>query len=191
MAFPTHLLAPVGGEIYCHVFENARTGLVRDLYWSVTVDFAPIIYAHERFCCNAMVEWFRIKGRDFPFVEPFKLSLPADDPIAESSFYMTEHAQANSTTLRLACVDSARFHAELEMVVDFHGYTGDDAEPAMRVAATTELQFSGLIVVLGNLDPSPSSPEEVVALASQFADLSGYDPPLNQGFRYLFRPSVR
>jgi len=68
---------------------------------------------------------------------------------------------------------------------------GGDANPAMRVAASTELQFTGLIVVPGNLDPKPTDEAAVISTVSQFLDLSGYDPPLNQGFRYLFRPKNR
>ena len=91
----------------------------------------------------------------------------------------------------LSYIDNDRFRVELEMIVDFHGYVGGDANPAMRVGASTELQFTGLIVVPGNLDPKPTDEVAVISTASQFLDLSGYDPPLKQGFRYLFRPKNR
>ena len=40
--FPSKSLVPSGGQIYCHIFENRRTGLKRNLFWSITVDFKSI-----------------------------------------------------------------------------------------------------------------------------------------------------
>jgi hypothetical protein len=40
--FPSKKLVPSGGQIYCHIFENRRTGLKRNLFWSITVDFKSI-----------------------------------------------------------------------------------------------------------------------------------------------------
>ncbi len=190
MAFPAYQLRPFGGEIYCHIFENQLTGVARDAYWSVTIDFAPLVYGKDTFRCNAMVEWLQLGKGDFRNIRQHRINLP-DASHAEASFYMTEHDNASSTSMLLSYIDNDRFRVELEMIVDFHGYFGGDANPAMRVAASTELQFTGLIVVPGNLDPKPTDEAAVISTASQFLDLSGYDPPLNQGFRYLFRPKNR
>ena len=188
--FPVDQLRPVGGEIYCHIFENHLTGVSRDAYWSVRVDFAPLVYGGGSFRCNAMVEWLQLGDGDYRNVVKHKINLP-DASHAESSFYVTEHDNAKSTSMLLSYVDNDRFRVELEMIVDFHGYLGGDANSAMRVAASTELQFTGLIVVPGNLDPKPADEPAVISVASEFLELSGYDPPLKQGFRYLFRPKNR
>ncbi len=190
MTFPANQLHPIGGEIYCHIFENQLTGISRDAYWSVTVDFAPLVYGKDKFRCNAMVEWLQLGNGDFRNIVNQKVNLP-DVSHAEASFYMAEHDNASSASMMLSYIDNDRFHVELEMIVDFNGYLGGDVNPAMRVAASTELQYTGLIVVPGNLDPKPADETAVVSTASQFLDLSGYDPPLKQGFRYLFRPKNR
>lgn len=190
MTFPANQLRPNGGEIYCHIFENQLTGVTRDAYWSVTVDFAPLLYGKDTFRTLAMVEWLQFRIRDFRDIKQYRINLP-DSSHAEASFYMTEHDNAAATSMLLSYIGDARFHVELEMMVDFHGYLGGDANPVMRVAASTELQFTGLIVVPGNLDPKPDDEAAVISTASQFLDLSGFDPPLKQGFRYLFRPRTR
>jgi len=190
VTFPANQLRPIGGEIYCHIFENQLTGVTRDAYWSVTIDFAPLVYGKDTFRCNAMVEWLQLGNGDFRNIAQLRINLP-DASHAEASFYMTEHDNASSTSMLLSYIDNDRFRVELEMIVDFHGYVGGDANPAMRVEASTELQFTGLIVVPGNLDPKPTDEVAVIRTASQFLDLSGYDPPLKQGFRYLFRPKNR
>ena len=190
MVFPAHLLKPNGGEIYCHIFENQHTGVARDAYWSITVDFAPIVYGKDKFRCNAMVEWLQFTKRDFRELAEYRIVLP-DGSQAEASFYINEHDNASSTSLTLNYLGDDRFHVDLEMIVDFHGYAGGDANPALRVVASTELQYTGLIVVPGNLDPKPEDEAGVIAAASQFVELASYDPPLKQGFRYLFRPQNR
>ncbi len=190
MTFQANELRAVGGEIYSHVFENRRTGIARDAYWSVAIDFAPFLYGNTTFRCNATVDWLQLGKCDFRNIVQHRINLP-DASHAEASFYMTEHDNALSTSMSLSYIDYDRFHVELEMIVDFHGYIGDDANPAMRVAGSTELLFTGLIVVPGNLDPKPADETAVIRTASQFLDLSGYDPPLDHGFRYLFRPKKR
>jgi hypothetical protein len=47
MRFPSESLIPSGGQIYCHIFENERTGLPRKLFWSITITFEPIHYGEN------------------------------------------------------------------------------------------------------------------------------------------------
>jgi hypothetical protein len=57
MRFPSEALVPTGGEIDCHVFENERTGLVRNLFWSITIGFQPLRYGEDEFECSMTCEW--------------------------------------------------------------------------------------------------------------------------------------
>ena len=97
---------------------------------------------------------------------------------------------AKSASLTINYLDDSRFHVDVDMIVDFHGWTGDDADPAMRVRATADVTYTGLIVVPGNLDPKPTGLEEVTRVAAEFAELNGYETPEQQGFRYLLRPNI-
>ena len=42
MAFPVNELKGVGGRCYAHLFENAGAGVSRNLFWSFTIEFAPV-----------------------------------------------------------------------------------------------------------------------------------------------------
>lgn len=173
--------------MYSHIFENATTGVARNHFWSITVDFDPIEYADESWNCSMTCEWLRFDVKRWTDVAT-SLTLPADDDFAESSFYMTAHDLASSTKLALSHLTANRFRAKLSMVIDFHGYTGDDADPAMLVTADTEIEYSGLSILPDNLFPKPSTPDLAKNAASDFIDLNMYDEPVLQGHRFILKP---
>jgi|GEM_PF-2078647 len=101
MAFPAENLVATGGELYCHVFENSLTGMPRDLYWSATLNFAPIDYCGNSLTCSATIEWLRITQRDFRQISNYRFFLDGAGSVAEASFYMSRHDNATSATVSL------------------------------------------------------------------------------------------
>jgi hypothetical protein len=188
MKFPAASLVPRGGQMYSHIFENQYTGIAREHFWSITVDFAPIKYANESWDCSMTSEWIRFGVRNWRDLNNSRLTVPPDDGLVESSFYMTEHDLASSTDLSLAYLAENRFRIRLEMTIDFHGYIGGDANPEMRVAAETEIEYTGLVVIPENLFPKPLTPQLVKNVASEFVDLSAYHEPEKEQHRFLLRP---
>lgn len=188
MAFPADSLVPVGGEMYSHIHENPNANLQRDHFWSIRIDFAPIEYGDESWDCSAASEWIRFNVRDWRELHDTQHERLAYDPLVESSFYMTEHDPADVTLLTLSHVGANRFHVRMEMLVDFHGYLGGDENPDMPVAAETEIEYTGLVIVPENLFPKPSTVEELNEVASPFVDLSAYHEPKQDRFRFVFRP---
>jgi hypothetical protein len=59
-----------GGSYYAHIFENARSGLPRALYWSFTVDFGRINYLRENWDSSLTVEWITLGVREFAGTHP-------------------------------------------------------------------------------------------------------------------------
>lgn len=188
MAFPAEKLIATGGELYCHVFENSLTEIPRDLYWSATLEFAPIDYCGDSLTCSATIEWLRIAQRDFRQISDFRFSLDGTDSFAEASFYMSRHDNATSASMSLTFLDADRFRLGLDMVVDFLGYDDGDADPALYVAGVADVSYSGLIIVPGNLFPKPGTVDDVLAVAGDFVNLDSYGPPHFQGFRYVLKP---
>ena len=188
MSFPASKLTPRGGEIYSHIFDNALTGLSRGHFWSITVNFDPIDYADESWDCSMTCESLRFDTRRWTNLGNRTLSLPADDQFAESSFYMTEHDLASSTKLTLTCLTANRFRLQMAMTVDFHGYTGDNANPEMLVTADAEIEYSGLSIVPENLFPKPDTSELAKDAASQFVDLNLYNEPVWEGHCFILKP---
>ena len=135
--FPAEKLVAAGGEIYCHLFENPRTGLPRNVYWSVTIDFHPMEYDGTRFKrCSMTCEWLTWPLRDWRQLEGRSLDLKHGDGGSELSFYLWEHHPGISTRLRIGARDGARFAVEMDMVVDFTGdFSGGPQSGAGRAGA--------------------------------------------------------
>lgn len=103
---------------------------------------------------------------------------------------MTQHDQARQVTLRLRRDGATRFIATMKMVADFHGYAGGDEDPNLSIAAETEIRYFGLIVVKGNLNPKPTTKTKALAVAKEFVDLTTYRDPIDEEWRWLFRPKA-
>ncbi len=189
--FPSKALEPSGGQIYCHIFENKHTGLARNLFWSITVDFKPIQYGDEKFDCSMTCEWIRWPLRDWRDLDGKQLDVEFGEDGIESSFYMTEHDIASHTTLSLHHRRRNVFTVNANMLVDFHGYYGGDADPSMPVHAEVDLPFIGLLVTPANLSPKPTTPTKLKKVVSEFVDLAAYKEPepwMSHGF--IFRPAA-
>lgn len=189
MRFPSNKLVPSGGEIYCHLFENRHTGVERNLYWSVTVDFEPIQYGEDEFACSLTCEWITWPVRDWRELDGRQLDVRGGQDLVEASFYMSRHDPATQTRLSLRHYRANEFRVVVDMLVDFHGYYGDDANPAMPVHAEAEVPYIGVLVNPENLFPKPLTPAEVENAVAPFADLSSYEEPEPWRHRsFILRP---
>ena len=188
MAFPANQLVATGGELSSHVYENRSTSVPRDLYWSASLNFAPLNYCGESLECSATVEWLRIPNRNFRDINQTRIKFGEDDPISEASFYMSRHDVARTAMMTLSYLDDDRFRLALEMTVDFLGYDEGDENPNLYVTGEADVTYTGLIIVPDNLSPKPTTETDVLGIAEAFADLDCYQKPIHQGFRYLLPP---
>lgn len=191
MKFPSKVLVPKGGEIYCHIFENDNIGLARCLFWSITVDFAPVKYGENEFSCSMTSEWIPWPVRDWRELDGKLLDVDYGENGIESSFYMTEHDTGTHTKLVLHRSGENVFTVCWDMLVDFHGFYGGDANPAMPVHAEVDVQYIGLLITPDNLSPKPTTPTMLRTVASEFVDLTVYEGPEPRGSHgSIFRPAT-
>lgn len=188
MEFPASSLIPRGGEMYSHVFENPRMGIERDHFWSITIHFEPIEHAGNAWNCSMTTEWLRFGIRNWRELDGYELQPGINDAGVESSFYMTCHDLGRCTQLKLSYLQGNRFRVKMDLIVDFHGYAGGDEDPAMAVSADAEIEYTGLIVVPDNLFPNPQDAQDVCRVAAPFVDLTTYEAPERDDFRFVLRP---
>lgn len=198
MRLPVKSLKAVGGEMYAHIFENESTGLARNLFWAVSIDFAPIHYADSELDCAMTCEWIPWPARDWRELDGEVLdvifnpdgTVKSGPPSVEASFYMTAHDPARRVSLKLNRNGGTKFAAAMDMVVDFHGYAGGDEDPNLLIAGQTEIAYRGVIVVKNNLFPKPTTEAEVLAVAGKFIDLTTYRAPVDEEWRWVFPPKA-
>ena len=189
--FPSKSLAPKGGEMYCHIFENSSTGLVRNLFWSITVEFEPVQYGENEFSCAMTCEWIPWPVRNWRELDGRRLVADYGEHGVESSFYTTQHDIGTRTELALFHRKANLFAVKMDMLVDYRGYYGGDDNPAMAVHAEVDVPFIGLLIIPDNLSPKPATPSQLQSVASQFVDLSSYEAPKPwQGHGSIFPPAV-
>lgn len=155
MGFPSHSLRSVDGEIYCHVFENENVGLKRNLFWSITVRFAPIRYGGAEQGCSMTCEWIVLPIRSWKELDGLQLEVDYGEAGTESSFYMAEHHFGSHTRLSLSHQARNVFRVVMDMQVEFDGYLGGDEDPAMQVHADALVPFTRLLVLPDNSSRSP------------------------------------
>ena len=189
MKFPAESLVPIGGEIYCHIFENLQTGIARSLFWSITVDFEALKYGEQEFDCSMTCEWIPWSIRKWRELDGKQLETDYGEEGIESSFYMGRHDIGTRTKIALRHLRGSLFTVKMDMLVDFQGYYGADQNPAMPVKAEVVVPFIGLLLIPGNLTPRPIEVGELRNVASEFVDLSMYNElePWNS-HGWIFRP---
>ena len=183
--FPADRLSASGGRIYCHLFENPRTGMPRNIYWSLTIDFHPIQYEGSEWECSMTCEWLTWPLRDWRDLAGRTLAFYYGDDGAEASFYAGEHHIAKHARIEIGARNGSVFELAMEMIVDFAGLAGTDRNPAMAVRGRAVVPYSGIIVVPDNLAPALNTPAEVTQAVSAYLDTSLYAAPERR--RHAFR----
>jgi hypothetical protein len=186
--FPANKLAASGGDIHCHLFENPRSGLARNIYWSITIDFQSIEYEGEDWQCSMTCEWLTWPLRDWRELGGQSLDLSYGDGGSESSFYMWQHDSGKSTRLHIGSRTGNSFDVTMQMVVDFAGYRGPDRNPAMLVRGRATVPYTGVIVVPENLSPKPNTAVEVSHAVATYLDTTLLKAPERRNHAYWMEP---
>jgi hypothetical protein len=128
-----------------------------------------------------------LSARSWRSLDGLLLSDCSQPDLIECTYYQnSEHHWANLNSLSFRC---AKQIGELSVTLSLHipSETNSD-EPAITMTVEGEVIFEGIIVVPGNLSPSPVTPQEAAKTAAAFADLERFREPIWDRFRYVFGP---
>jgi hypothetical protein len=178
-------LRPIGGEIYAHLFENPRTGVARNLFWNLRIDCEPVRLDGEEWDCSVAVEWLRWTVPNWRSLDAKGLRDVSAPEMVEASVYLVaEHHTVAVEDLRLTLVEGNAFSVRLSGTAVIGG------SPRARVEfdITTTLNFTGVVVVPGDLFPKPVTAEEVNQAVSQFIALDGLRSAEGENHRFLLAP---
>ena len=177
------------GTIYAHVFENLSAGIPRNLFWNLGIDLGLSSEEVADQIQSISCSWMTLAPRRWRDLDGLSLSDCLQPSIIECTFYRdSEHHWADLDAFSLRCTKEV---GHLDMVLSLHTPSVTvDNESAIRMNVECEAIFDGIIVVPGNLKPSPTTPEEAIKVASEFADIGAFQEPIWDRFRYIFRPAL-
>lgn len=181
-------LRPVGGEIYAHIFENPRTGVPRNLFWNMRVEFEPVTLEGDEWDCSFLADWLTWPVRtwhDLDGMDLEKVELP--EMVEPSLYVLAEHHPATVRELRLGGRKGSSFEAAVTASAQIRTERGQSTVPISFVCS---LQFIGIIVVSGNLEPKPSTPAHAGEAVAQFILMDGLRQPRSEEWRYVLEPET-
>jgi hypothetical protein len=192
MDFPLEKLTPRGGEITVVINPEGE----RHLWWQVGVDFENIGYPDK----NLGEVGFQIElvhdVRCWQELKVDHLKLLRDDPKAQLWFnFINWDHPVREAVLSIERRVENIFTIEVEMVVDFYGWSEVDRNPYMPISAKINLPFLHLWLVY-NL--GAKAIDEAKAIASEFVDLTCFEEPSMRTMQildrdcadFLFRPRL-
>ena len=180
------LFATESGEIDAFLFENNKTGLARDLFWSITVDLKPIALFDESWECSFQCEWMTWPVRTIDDLDGVGLTQLRQPDLVEATMYVDAlHQWVTVSQLAVRRAVGAGYQADIagEYELEANG-----RRQSGQFQLQCDLVFEGIIVVPENLTPRPSNPKEVAEVVAPFISLAGFKEPRLDGFRYLLRP---
>lgn len=176
-----------GGTLYGHVFENAKTGAPRNLYWSISIDFLPVLLDGARWDASMSCEWLVWPVQRWQDLDGAGLSSVRLPDSVEASFYIAEHHLGLISAISLRRRTGALFDVTASLTVDIELPDGTIVSGAEIHAAATAT-FEGIYVLPGNLSPQPNTPALAKAALAPFLSLADFAEPKWDRFRYVFEP---
>ena len=183
-------LSSNGGELYCHVFENASTGLSRGLFWCVSINVEPPIESPTDYSSALTCEWLRWPAEKWWDLDGYSARFNMEDTEKEASMYWFTHHPAKQAYISLSHQNGNTFLASMRLDVQ---YVDSELEQYARSSAVKSeglVSFTGLIMAPGNLGISPSDAETIDQAASKFVDLSTFEEKEVCESGFLYRPKL-
>ncbi len=179
------------GELFGHIFQNVSAGVPRGLCWNFSLPCAPISWERGEWECSVLCEWLQWPVRDWTSLDGATLQTSSNPALVECSMYFTEHHPVRLESLSIKRIArSARFQIALSGVFDLQGYGELDARN-IPLAMRGEVDFGGVIVVPGNLNPEPANPADVIRLVEPFLTLSNLSEPAWDNFRFTMSADLQ
>ncbi len=116
---PVDRLIAKDGSIRAMVFENEFAGVERNMFWSVEINFAPVVYDGEEVQPSMSADWIVLPVRDWRKLQG--VTINGDRDTIEASFYVFEHDLAPWSEIAFGERHGRQFDVTFNMKVDILG----------------------------------------------------------------------
>ncbi|KZK96877.1 MULTISPECIES: hypothetical protein [unclassified Pseudovibrio] len=152
------------GEVSGVLFENPRTSVRRNLYWSACIELSRFTYFGEDWKTILSFDWLVLPSEK----TSFEISDQNIDVVECSWYFIYQHITAKSGTLTLEPVDEYRaFEISFSVVVDSPGWDDDPCQD-IEIAGTVKLPCSGISLMRNSFFPKPNSEIEAREMIAPF-----------------------
>jgi hypothetical protein len=172
--FPVEQLRPLAGQLEGFLFENLRTGLARDVFFSITIPFAPIPYGNEIAETCLLIEWLRFGGKDWRSFSGNKIEGTRG---IEASFYLFDHRPAKELLLEVLSREGLDFDVRVRISVDLNDRYDLPTPPMSVVDVRTSVRFCGIRIAESLLRYDPLQANEARRLLEPFVAVDLYEEP--------------
>ena len=169
------------------MFENVSTGAPRNLYWSVNIDFSPVLLDGATWDVSMSYEWMVWPARRWVDLDGAGLSSVRLPDFVEASFYIAEHHLGTASDLSLRRRAGVSFDVTASLTVDIDLPDGT-ALSDVKIQADATITFDGIYVLPNNLVSKPNTPELAKAALAPFLSPADFAEPKWDRFRYVFEP---
>jgi hypothetical protein len=158
-------LAPIRGEIFCHLFENLHANIDRALFWSLGIDFAPRAFGNRSVNSAINLDWIKLPWRSWKDLKDQSLYLRDGYDGVEASFYALEHHSAQEAEVRFGDYQMATFDTQLRLKTIVPSYIDPVLRGDFLISVRTGVTFTGLRILPDNLSMKmPTSIDKLLAL---------------------------
>jgi hypothetical protein len=186
MTLSSNQLNAKGGEIYCHIFENQTCKVAKGLYWSITVNFEPIMIGRNLCECSVISEWIRWPIRSWQELDGCGVNFHYGENGYGSSFYFFEHHPIDLTKLLFKRTRLNEFNISLIGEISIKRDLGIEVDNPLLIQANTTIPFTGLIIDPNNLGMKSTYRDSLEQVARQFINIDSFNAPepYYNGFRF-------
>jgi hypothetical protein len=207
MRFPVESLRPTCGTISAALFENDFVGLDESLFWSISIDFAPVDFIYGAMESSLTVDYIRLPVRDWRALSGLTLGDPATSgvPVAarrldqvltpelfEASFYILGHDMANRCLITFGERTGTSFVVDVEMDVELIGYGDNEGgggnTQRVRITTSTVLPFTGVTVEEPVVPAGAEHTHDAVITLGRHMDVRTFASPTARTHSFHFAP---
>ncbi len=189
---PVDRLVAKDGSIRAMVFENEFAGVERNMFWSVEINFEPVLYDGEEVQPSMSAHWIVLPVRDWRKLQG--VTINGDRDTIEASFYVFEHDLASWSEIAFGERRGRQFDVTFDMKVDILGLDepSEGADVSVQeafVKAQTTLPYQGFSIHSSLVEGIPENKAKALEIASHYADLDRYNVPALRYGTWGFDPN--
>ena len=157
------------------------------VYWSIEIDFQPIVDAAEVWPCSLGCDWIKWPINDWHDLGGCRTD--ASRSVEASLYLFAEHQPISSIEISISHIREDLFNMLFRAELDARDLDGN-IHSQLQLEGGTLAQYQGIVLVPDGIDLKADTASAAQDLLSPYAKLSVYSKPNFDRFRWVFAPKL-